>query len=325
MADFKKVIIGDDYGNEAECTLLDQLKVAPSIRLVGGVFNDSVLDPNFYTASTANGGTAAVSNGVLALAVTTTSGSTSGVATSRMARHMGSNSEYYRANIRLGDTGTAGNVRYWGAFNGTTSVTSGVYFKLDGATFSVCHKPVGGAEVAVDSGSFNGKVASYTPTLDCTTYEIYYTVRRVQFVINGTLIHSFSAGTTPLTGELHFKANMLSVNAGVGPAVSMFTQVMSISRLGEAHSNPRYLNISGAATTLLKTGPGSIHSFIIGIPKGTANIYDNTAGSGTLIASVDMGSLAVPTSLDFGKDGCDFSVGLTIVTSSTSNITVIYE
>ena len=42
MADFKTVQIGDHYGNDAECTLLDQLKVASQVRLAGGVFNDSI-------------------------------------------------------------------------------------------------------------------------------------------------------------------------------------------------------------------------------------------------------------------------------------------
>jgi hypothetical protein len=35
-----------------------------------------------------------------------------------------------------------------------------------------------------------------------------------------------------------------------------------------------------------------------------------------------MGSITIPTAFPFG---CDFTNGLTIVTTSTSNITVIYE
>ena len=322
MADFKSTIIKDDYGNEAECTLLDQLKVAQSFRLAGGVFNDSVLDPNFYTASTAAGGTATVANGVLTVAVTTTSGSTAGVATARPGRYMGSNSNYYRANVRLGDTGTAGNIRYWGAFNGTTAPTSGFYFKLDGTTFSVCHKPIGGAEVAVSSGSFNGHTSVHQPTLNCTTYEIYYTVRRVLFTINGEVIHTFTATTSALTGELHFRANILSVNAGVGPAVSIYTQVMSISRLGEAHSNPRATNVVGVATTLLKTGPGGLHRIIVGNPAGTVTVYDNTAGSGTILVTLALAGLASPMAVEIG---CEFTNGCTAVSTGASNITYIYE
>ena len=322
MADFKTTIIKDDYGNEAECTLLDQLKIAQSLRLAGGVFNDSLLDANFYTATTANGGTATVTNGVLTVAVTTTSGSTAGVATKRPGRYMGSNSNYYRGNVKLGDTGTAGNVRYWGAFNGTTAPTNGFYFKLDGTTFSVCHKPIGGAEVAVASGSFNGHVSTHQPTTDCTTYEIYYTVRRAVFTVNGEMLHTFTSTTGTLSGELHLRANILSVNAAVGPAVIICSQAMTINRLGEAHSNPRAVNISGAATTLLKTGPGALHRIVMCTPNGTATIYDNTTATGALLGVIDMGSLTIPASLEFGSD---FTNGLTIVTTSTSNITAIYE
>ena len=53
-----------------------------------------------------------------------------------------------------------------------------------------------------------------------------------------------------------------------------------------------------------------------------AQFPDNTAGSGTAIATIEMGSITIPTAFPFE---CDFTNGLTIVTTSTSNITVIYE
>ena len=52
------------------------------------------------------------------------------------------------------------------------------------------------------------------------------------------------------------------------------------------------------------------------------DIYDSIAGSGTAIAMIEMGSITIPTAFPFE---CDFTNGLTIVTTSTSNITVIYE
>ena len=322
MADFKSTIITDVYGGAAECTPMDQLKVSTSYRLAGGVFNDSVLDSNFYTPSTAAGGTASVANGVLTCAVTTASGSTSCVSTVRPGRYIGSNANYYRGNVRLDVVNGTNNAVYWGAVNGTTAPTNGNYFKLAGGVLYVCHKVTGVAEVAVASGSFNGKVASYTLDTNCHTFEIYYTVRRVQFVIDNVLIHTFTATTASLYGEMHLRAALMNVNTGVGSAVSACCMTMTIARLGEARSAPRYQAVSGAATTLLKTGPGTLHTLIIGIPKGVITIYDNTAASGTAIATIDMGSLTVPTDFQFG---CDFTNGLTIITTSTSNVTVIYE
>ena len=55
------------------------------------------------------------------------------------------------------------------------------------------------------------------------------------------------------------------------------------------------------------------------VPTSTSDI---TAGSGTAIATIEMGSITIPTAFPFE---CDFTNGLTIVTTSTSNITVIYE
>ena len=53
-----------------------------------------------------------------------------------------------------------------------------------------------------------------------------------------------------------------------------------------------------------------------------ANLPDNTAGSGTVMAVIDLSTVTVPTSLPFN---CDFTTGLTLVTTSTSDITAVYE
>lgn len=322
MADFKATKIIDHYGNDAECTLFDQLKVAGQVRLAGGVFNDSVLDPNFYTATTAAGGTATVLNSVLTMSVDATSGSTVGVASVAKGRYLGASSNFYRGNVRLGTVGTVGNKRYWGAFNGTTSVDSGYYFLMDGGTFKVGHKAIGASAVEVSSGAFNGDVAAFDPGTTCHTYEIYYTTNQVQFTVNGELLHEFFQTTTPLTGDLHLRANAINANTGVVGPVDLCMMAHTISRLGEPQSYPRIKHVSGAATSLCKTGPGSLHRIVIGTPKGTCTIYDNTAGSGDVMSVIDLGSLAVPTHLEFG---CDFTNGLTVVTTSTSDITIVYE
>jgi hypothetical protein len=322
MADFKATIITDGYGGMAECTPMDQLKVASNYRLAGGVFNDSVLDTNFYTATTATGGTASVSDGVLTCAVTATSGSTACVSTNRPGRYIGSNSNYYRGNVRITVTNGANNVVIWGAVNGTTTPTNGNYFKLSDGVLSLCHKTTAGTEVAIASGSFNGSVSSYTLDTNCHTFEIYYTVRRVRFVIDGVLLHTFTSTDTPLFGEMHLRAALMNVNTGAGVIVNAHCMTMTISRLGEAHSTPKYQSISGAATTLLKTGPGSLHTVIVGVPKGSLTLYDSTTGAGTVIAVIDMSAQTTASDFTFG---CDFTNGLTAVTTSTSNVTLIYE
>jgi hypothetical protein len=79
--------------------------------------------------------------------------------------------------------------------------------------------------------------------------------------------------------------------------------------------------ISSATTTVVKTGVGVLHSIVVGeTAAGSITIYDNTAGSGTIIgvlkASIAEGTYVFNTS---------FSVGLTIVTAGASKITVNYR
>ena len=51
-----------------------------------------------------------------------------------------------------------------------------------------------------------------------------------------------------------------------------------------------YANVTSNATTTLKSGAGLLHSITIntkGATSNTATIYDNTAGSGTKIGTID--------------------------------------
>jgi large exoprotein involved in heme utilization and adhesion len=88
-----------------------------------------------------------------------------------------------------------------------------------------------------------------------------------------------------------------------------------------------YTRIAGQATTVLKAGSGVLHS--ITISSGTAatatiNVFDNTAGSGTVIFSYTQGAAAptAPVTLIFDAR---FNTGLTIVTGAANpDITVTY-
>lgn len=79
--------------------------------------------------------------------------------------------------------------------------------------------------------------------------------------------------------------------------------------------------ISTNTTTTIKTGRGKLHTITLGeTAAGAITVYDNTAGSGTVIA-VLKASIAEQT---FTFDLC-FDVGLTIVTAGASKLTVSYE
>ena len=86
--------------------------------------------------------------------------------------------------------------------------------------------------------------------------------------------------------------------------------------------SPTYNHVAGAGTTIVKTGPGRLHGIVVGTPAGVCTVYDSTTGSGTVMAVIDLSTVTVPTSLPFN---CDFTTGLTLVTTSTSDITAVFE
>jgi bifunctional ADP-heptose synthase (sugar kinase/adenylyltransferase) len=82
-----------------------------------------------------------------------------------------------------------------------------------------------------------------------------------------------------------------------------------------------YANITTATTTTVKTGAGKLAALIINATAAAAiTIYDNTAASGTKIATLKA-SVAEGSYLY----NCQFATGLTIVTAGTPDITVIYR
>lgn len=79
--------------------------------------------------------------------------------------------------------------------------------------------------------------------------------------------------------------------------------------------------ISTATTTTVKSGHGVLHSIsITETAAATITVYDNTAGSGTVLA-VFKASVAEQT---FVLDVA-FNTGLTIVTAGASKLTVAYR
>jgi len=87
-----------------------------------------------------------------------------------------------------------------------------------------------------------------------------------------------------------------------------------------------FTRIVTATTTTVKSGAGTLHRIVCNTAVANAvfTIYDNTAGSGTVI-----GIITEPATLLSNKwtqdYGLRFGTGLTIVSSSTEDITVIYS
>ena len=88
----------------------------------------------------------------------------------------------------------------------------------------------------------------------------------------------------------------------------------------------RATNISTATTTTVKSGGGVLVRIVCNkaVASGVITIYDNTAGSGTLIGTITEPAtlLATQWMLDYG---CGFATGLTIVTGQADDLTVIWQ
>src|SRR3990167_3012023 len=87
-----------------------------------------------------------------------------------------------------------------------------------------------------------------------------------------------------------------------------------------------FAHITTNTTTLVKTGAGTFHSLLINtsaLMGNTATIYDNTSGSGTVIAIVNTARSAPLLIYNVA-----FSVGLTVVTAGdlpAADLTVTYR
>lgn len=83
-----------------------------------------------------------------------------------------------------------------------------------------------------------------------------------------------------------------------------------------------YTHISTATTTTVKSGAGWLHAINIGtcVSAATVTVFDNTAGSGTIIAKLTCPA-ATNGQATFIFDAY-FATGLTLVTSGATDVTV---
>lgn len=87
----------------------------------------------------------------------------------------------------------------------------------------------------------------------------------------------------------------------------------------------QYLNITGQATTLVRTGNGTLHTICLNKPVATETIaiYDGTSTAGTLIGTITVPASPLPGCLAYDVG---YGAGLTIVTATaSSDITVSYR
>ncbi len=141
-----------------------------------------------------------------------------------------------------------------------------------------------------------------------------------------------SAASLPLPAGAATQATLSSIDAKFSElgqnTMSASTPVVLSSNhsdISVKNKSSSFSNITTTGTTTIKSGAGIFRRLVIntkGVSSNTFTIYDNTAGSGTVIATVD--TVNSTGSLEYGLA---FSTGLTIVsaTGTSANATVIYE
>lgn len=98
--------------------------------------------------------------------------------------------------------------------------------------------------------------------------------------------------------------------------------------MGNVHRSPnKFLNIAGAATSVVKIGAGNLVAIICNkaVLSGVITVYDNTAASGTKFATITHPGTLLQNQYVLPFYDANFSTGLTVVTSAADDITVVYR
>lgn len=169
-------------------------------------------------------------------------------------------------------------------------------------------------------------------TAAANTYRIDQNPEGMTFYINGILVATHTKRIPQYNKTLNGSYGLATVRGlnGTTPAsgtsvVIDYIYLKNYDKLDVA-TRPvdvgySALNIATATTTTVKSGAGYLHSIVVNTTAaGSITIYDNTAGSGTKIATLKA-SIGENTYLY----DVNFSVGLTIVTGAASDITATYK
>lgn len=309
--------------------------ITAEIRRVGGSGFGTTLDTAIqYTNNNVGSGGYALSGGVLSLTTGTTANSSAEIITKYKCRAEFGKVNNFRSIVRFQQSGAANNISYIRIY---VSANTEFGYRTNGAAsatnFEIYYKK-GGSLTPVANGSFNGNGtqtnktitellgATFDPTV-YNRYELKFSYSFIMFTINNIPIHTINVSTTTFVDSIVGNMSIYTVNSG-GSTTNCGIDLIAWGYFqnGGVTNNPLYYCVNGVAETrTLKSGGGTLHAVVFGA-KGaggnTLDIYDNTAGSGTLLISVDLANVAVGSTMQFNSEGVNFYNGLTYVSTGTS-------
>ena len=143
---------------------------------------------------------------------------------------------------------------------------------------------------------------------------------------------SLSSGRVPVESNLvqgltdtQLRASAVPVSAASLPLPTGAATESTLAELNNKFNTNSFSNINTNTTSTVKSGAGVLKRIVVnkvGALLNTCTIYDNTSGTGTIIATIDL----VHTQMVFEYDVV-FNTGLTIVTATgtAADLTIVYQ
>lgn len=168
-----------------------------------------------------------------------------------------------------------------------------------------------GAATEASLSSIDGKLPAIGPQLSAQSLSVTFATNVPPLTVNAQVVGAGASGSA-VSGNPVLTAGSDGTNART---IKTDTAGRG-TQAGYAH----YMFLNAAATTTLLSGAGVLRSVSIGATStGSVVVYDNTAGSGTVIHSLN-GTLS-----GFFPLNCVVSTGITVVITGTPSVCVVWD
>lgn len=301
------------------------------IRLVGGNFGTvPTLLAHKWRQTPTGSGTVVVTNGELILSTGTTANSAMAIDSFRRAPFSAATFNLSHLAFRVPGIYNTNTIRRFGVYEPNSTPRNGMYFEfLNGnGSNSVDVNLVtfkAGSEVdRFTEGQFNGG-NTIVKDENIHIYEHVYNAGTIFWFQDRKLLHRSSAPTSSAfdSPDLRVGCEVININ-GNTTNNQLTSRAIACSRIGVNNAIPRYFHISTSGTFVIKNSSGKLDSIVInnkGAGASTITVYNNTAGSGDVIAVIDTNDVQGPQGY-----GTNFDTGLTVVVGGVNvDLTITYE
>jgi hypothetical protein len=301
----------------------NEMMIAPRTSVLAVDTEGSTLDTAWATGHTGSGA-ATQADGELFITTGSTANSRGQLTTTRIGRRRSGATQWYIGVWRLDALGTANNVRRWGVYDDN----NGFFFEVRSDGLWVGYRK-NGVDTFVAAGAMNGPMlAADIDLTKMNQFNIFYGGLSCRWQVNGRVLHAIGAGvpSAALTASINLPLRAETINSSGQTAVCrLIGRGVSFHRVSPNGVVPAFRRVTGAGTTVIEQGAGTLHRVIVGTPSASATmtLYDNTAASGTVISLMTVPASAQnPFVVEFGTE---FNVGLTVVMTGSSDVTIIYD